>query len=434
VISLRTPIALASLLVLAACGGGGGGSTSVPAGSVPSAVPTSVPTGLVQPTFHLTIPVSGSASKRRSPKFISSSMQSISILLKDVNGSPVGALANNPATTPENSTTCGSGCTVLGPPSPPGSDTFAITTYDGGSNALDTATGTYTLTVGITNSESIVLEGIPASFSIGNVPAPSAGGVLSSTIGGPANAGIEVSVFDADGNTITGTYANPVTVSDSDTNPDGSSFQTSACPGTYPVGNQPVASATSATLTGDTSSANFCYGGIAENPPTLSASASGATSGTAIFQPVLAVPVELAGSATPTGVAFDSDGNGRGDIALFATTGSGSTGSVTYTEVGWTNYPYEQALDGFANLACSSGSSFSDYATGPGGTPNGSSGTVFTVNAIGSPTPGACPLTISDALLSNSTDSNGLGDGVPLVELDSSYTSSSFSVNAHKRK
>jgi len=201
---LRTPIALASLLVLAACGGGGGGSTSVPAGSVPSAVPTSVPTGLVQPTFHLTIPVSGSASKRRSPKFISSSMQSISILLKDVNGSPVGALANNPATTPENSTTCGSGCTVLGPPSPPGSDTFAITTYDGGSNALDTATGTYTLTVGITNSESIVLEGIPASFSIGNVPAPSAGGILSSTIGGPANAGIEVSVFDADGNTIVG--------------------------------------------------------------------------------------------------------------------------------------------------------------------------------------------------------------------------------------
>ena len=59
---------------------------------------------------------------------------------------------------------------------------------------------------------------------------------------------------------------------------------------------------------------------------------------------------------------------------------------------------------------------------------------MFTVNAIGSPTPGACPLTISDALLSNSTDSNGLGDGVPLVELDSSYTSSSFSVNAHKRK
>jgi hypothetical protein len=370
------------------------------------------------------------------PQYISPSVESISITLQDVNGTSPGPLTGNPAMSNISSATCSSGCTVAGPPSPVGSDTFVLTTYDassGSGNALETATGTYTVAQG-NNTESITLEGIPASFSIGNVPAPSADGTLSSTIGGPANAGIEVSVFDADGDTITGTYANAVTVTDPDENSDGSSFQAVGCPGAYPVGNT-GGFATTATLTSDTSAEYFCYGGIAENPQTLAASASGATSGTANFQPVLAVPAELAGSATPASVASDSDGNGRGDIALFEPSGggTGSTGSVTYTEAGWTDYPYEQPLDAFANLACSSGSSFSDYGN-VGSAANGSSGTIVTVSAITSPTAAACPLTISDALLSNSTDSNGLGDGVPLVELDSSYTTSSFSVNNHGRK
>jgi hypothetical protein len=449
---MRKYLALAAVLGVTACGGGGGG-TAVPSGSGGNPTPSPSPTpgsgtqAKVTPTFRITIPKviastkSSSSTKRQTkgvnPQYISPSVESISITLTEVNGTPPGALTGNPATSNISSATCSSGCTVSGPPSPLGSDTFVLTTYDapgGGGNALETNTGTYTLTQGINNAETITLLGMPASFSIANVPAPGVDATLSSTIGGPANAGIQVSVFDADGNTLTGTYANAVTVSDPDTNGDGSSVRTSACPGTYPVGN-PGASSTSVTLTSDTSAAHFCYGGLAENPQTLSASASGATSGTGAFQPVLAVPVELAGSATPADVAVDSDGNGRGDIALFATSGTGSTGSITYTEAGWTDSPYEQALDGFANLACGGGGeSFSNYATGPGGTVNGSSGTVFTVTAIGSPSAASCPLTITDALLSNSTDSNGLGDGVPLVELDTSYTSSSFNVNAHKRK
>lgn len=356
------------------------------------------------PTFHITIPKTIASKKQKSPRYISPTVESISINLTEVNGSAPGTLSGNPAESNISGATCSSGCTVSGPPAPPGSDTFVLTTYDaasGAGNALDTATGTYTMTEGANNAETITLEGIPASFSIGN--------------------------------TITGTYANPVTVTDPDTNGDGSSFQTSACPGTYPVGN-PGASATTATLTSDTSAQNFCYGGIAENPQELTASATGATNGTVAFQPVLSVPVEVPGSATPAGVASDSDGNGNGDIALFAATGTGSTGSITYHEVGWTEYPYEQALDGFANLVCSSGSTFSDYATGPSSVASGANGTVFTVTAIASPTAAACPLTITDALLSNSTDSNGLGDGVTLVELDTSYTTSSFSVNGHSRK
>jgi hypothetical protein len=444
---MRKYLALGVVLALTACGGGGGGGTStVPTGGGGSATPSPSPSPgtstqgkYVTPTFHITIPkvISSKAkTKAKTPQYISPSVESISITLTEVNGTPPGALTGNPAVSNISSTNCSTGCTVNGPPSPPGSDTFTLTTYDaagGAGNALETNTGTYTLTAGTAASESIVLEGIPASFSIGNIPAPSADSPLSSTIGGPANAGIEVSVFDADGNTITGTYASAVTVTDPDTNGDGSSFQTSACPGTYPVGN-PGASATTATLTSDASAAEFCYGGIAEIPQTLSASATGATSGTGSFQPVLAVPAELAASATPTGVATDSDGSGNADIALFATSGVGSTGSVTYTEAGWTDAPYEQMLGAFANLACSSGSSFSLYANPAGAVANGSSGTVVTISAIGSPTAGACPLTISDALFSNTTDSNGLGDGVTLVKLDSSYTSASIGINGHKRK
>lgn len=454
---MRKYWALGAILALTACGGGGGGTTSIPSGgngggATPTPGPSSSPGGgtqskYVTPTFHITIPKviastkSSTSTKRTAkgvkPQYISPSVESISITLTEVNGTPPGALTGNPATSNISSATCSSGCTVSGPPSPLGSDTFVLTTYDaagGGGNALETNTGTYTMTQGANNAETITLLGIPASFSVGNVPAPSAGSTLSSTIGGPANAGIQVSVLDADTNVITGTYANPVTVSDPDTNGDGSSFSTSGCSGTYSVGN-PGGSATTVTLTSDTSADYFCYGGIAENPQTLSASATGATSGTGSFQPVLSAPVESAGSATPTGVAFDSDSNGNGDIALFAVSGTGSTGSVTYTEVGWTEYPYEQALDAFANLACSSGSSYSSYGNPAVTVASGASGTVVTVSAIASPTAAACPLTISDALLSNMTDSNGVnGDGVPLVELDSSYTSSAFNVNAHSRK
>ncbi|MGD1066846.1 MAG: hypothetical protein ABR975_08530, partial [Vulcanimicrobiaceae bacterium] len=379
-------------------------------------------------------------AKNLKPQYISPSVESITITLTEVGGTPPGTLAGNPATSNISSATCSTGCTVTGPPSPLGNDTFVLTTYDaagGTGNALETNTGTYTMTQGTNNSETITLLGIPASFAVGNAPVPNADSVLSSTIGGPANPGIELSVLDADGNTITGTYANTVTVSDPDTNGDGSSFQTAACPGAYPLGN-PSGSVTTATLTSDASAANFCYGGIAENPQTLTASATGATSGTWNFQPVLASPVELPGSATPTGVAADANPPTipNADIALFAATGTGSTGSVTYTEAGWTDGPYEQALISFANLACTpGGTSFSNYGSTPiSGVANGSSGTVFTVTAIASPSAAACPVTITDALTSNTTDSNGLGDGVPLVELDTSYTSSSFNVNAHNRK
>jgi len=109
------------------------------------------------------------------------------------------------------------------------------------------------------------------------------------------------------------------------------------------------------------------------------------------FTPRLAAPVYLSNSATPAHVAESSDGNGRPDIALSATSGTGSTGSVTYTENGWTNAPYDQVLGGYANQACTSGSSFSTYASSSSQA-NGSSGPVITASVVGSPTTGARPL------------------------------------------
>ncbi|HTW83096.1 MAG TPA: hypothetical protein VMD91_03380 [Candidatus Sulfotelmatobacter sp.] len=445
---MRKYLALATVLALTACGGGGGGNTPVPGGGgggqptiAPSTAPSSTPTAApsskyATPTFYITIPKRAAAKKNgKTPLDISSSVESIKITLNTVNGNPPGSITGNPAVANKNSSNCGSGCTLTGPPSPFGSDSFTLTTYDqqnGVGNQLDIATQTFTIVQGTNNAETVTLQGIPVTITVTGVPAPGVDASTSTAVGGPSSGGIAVSELDADGNAITGTYMEPVTLADPDATQYGSYLTTGTCPATKTGYSSPTAAATSLTFTSDSSAGNFCYGGIGENPQTLTGSATGAytvTSGTASFQPVLAVPVELSGSATPTGVATDGGG-----IALFATTGLGSTGSITYTEAGWTDAPYGQALDAFANLACAPpGGSFSNYAT-VAGAANGTSGTVFTVTAVGSPTAGACPLTISDALLSNTTDSNGLGDGVPLVELDTSYTSSSFSVNGKTRK
>jgi hypothetical protein len=283
------------------------------------------------------------------------------------------------------------------------------------------------MTQGANNVETITLLGIPASFAIGNVPTPGVDATLSSTIGGPASAGMQLSVFDADSNVITGTYANAVTVTDPDTNGDGSFFRTSACPGAYPVGN-PIGSATTATLTSDASSVNFCYGGIAENTQMFTASAASATNGTWNFSPTLAAPVYLPNSATPSGVATGAavPPPPYADIALFATSGLGSTGSVTYTEAGWTDSPYNQTLNVVGTLACSVGSTSIDNEATVGATANGSNGTVVTVTAIASPTADACPLEIVDSNTGNLSQLSTV--------LDTSFTSSSFNVNAHSRK
>jgi hypothetical protein len=420
---MRKYLGLVTVLALPACGGGGGGGAmaAVPGSTVPPSG-TGTSSNYVTPTFKITIPPRSGSAIAKSPAFVSSGTQSVTITLTaDSIGVNPTTLVGNPATTTVSGTTCGTGCTVNGPPSPVGSDSYTITTFDTSAHALNTNSGTYTIAEGVNNAETITLNGIPASIAINGLPATNAFTAGSSNV-----ATMTVTVADADGETITGTYQNAVTVTDPDTNSDGSSVTTGTCrTSTTPSA---TVTQTSATFTSSTSSANFCYLGLGENPLTLTSSAagvSGGSAGTAAFQPQLSAPAFVAGSGTPASIVV---GSAPPDVQLNATSGTGSTGSANYIELGWTNAPYNQTLIAAAGT-CSIGGPFSTYATigRASVTPGTTTGaTQFTMTAIGSPAAGACPTTIGDGLSANSTDVN--------ATLDSSYTISSFSIDGHARQ
>ncbi len=363
---MRKFLALAAVLALAACGGGGGGTTTTPTTpSNPGSTPTTTPSSkYVTPTFVIKIPPKGSkanfrGAKARNPKYVSSTVLSVWIkLTADSAGVDVSTLSNNPAITNVNGgapqPNCASGCTVNGPPSPPGTDSFTVVTYDAanaGGSALDAAQlNSVSLTAGQANPETIVLGAIPITLSIENVPS----GVGSLAAGTQAQTdAVSIKAVDADGNTIpTGQspsvqYADAtgtplvVTLADPDTNPHGSCLITS---GTSPC---TTGAATSVTFSSPDTTQLLAYDGLAENPVTLTASAPGATSATAAFAPALNAPVFNGTQATPSGVAL----SGSAEIDLLNTSGTGSTGSESFTENGWTNSPYGQALTGVVSSA-----------------------------------------------------------------------------------
>jgi hypothetical protein len=308
---------------------------------------------------------------------------------------------------------CNSGCTVSGPPSPPGTDGYTITLYtltNAGGTALDTASQSYTIAEGASNAEGMTLNGIPATLSFTALPTTWSAGIAN---GGGAGLTVSVTALDALGNTISGTYANAVTLTDPDTNGDGTRVVATTCPGTYPTGNTAI-SATTATFTSSSSTATFCYGGLAENPETLTATASGATSGTRSFSPILNLPT----SGTITGAFVGTDAQ------LEATTGTGSTGTIAWTETGWTNTPYNQtlAVDSAAST-CSTGGPLSTFATvSPAFSSNT---TVFTVTSASPYTPGKCTVPVYDAV-------TGTNAYTPPT-FTTSYTTSGFTVDAHGR-
>jgi hypothetical protein len=405
--------------------------------ATPTATPSPTPTATAtpvgtskyaKPAFHLTIPKRMKIVRGRAPQFISSGTLSISIqLTADTFGIPPNSIHGNPAITNVNGATgipCSNGCTVYGPPSPIGTDTFTITTYDaagGTGKALDTLVAAqFVIKEGTTNSPSATLLGIPASITIGSLPAATADSTPSISIGAPTTATIPVTALDADGETITGTYANAVTLSDPDTNGDGTSLQSSVCPA-YPAGN-PSTSPTSVSLTADDQAYSFCYGGVAENPVTLTASATGATSATAKFQPTLLAPVYYPNSASGA-VATTNPPN----IELTAATGNGSTATISFSEGGWTDAPYNQQLSSDStDRICTQGGPFSSYATITNVPDPSNVATQYTVTAISSPTPGDCGVFIGDGLTSNGTDA--------FITMDISYTTSSIIVNGKPRR
>jgi hypothetical protein len=414
---MRKILSLAAVLALAACGGGGGSAPTSP----PPPVQTTAPTGnLVTPQFTLVFPKT-SSSVGRKPQYINGTATlSVSITLISNNGTPT-TVTNPTVTTNVNGTSgnpCAPTCTIPGPPSPPGTDRYSVTTFDavgGTGNTLSTATKDFTITAGSANTGlTITLFGVVKTFSISGVTSPNAGTT-------PADATLTVNALDAAGGTITGTYGDnstgagyitggglngtPVTVTINETNALGATL---VAGGSTPGATQN--STTSVTLHNDTDTVKLHYAGLAENVKTITAAATGATNGTANFQPTLQAITPASGTEI--------------DLYVDSTTGgTGSTGSQTFTEAGFTGTYAQNFSSTFTktsgfNTACNLVASISQSPAG-----------VFTATAPAAaapPTAGSCDLTIND----NLTQAGHTSTATVAV----TYTTSSVGASSKHRK
>lgn len=356
-------------LALAACAGGNsGGNVS----NIPAALESPKSTAqLVSTSFSVNTGKLGTSGAKRLPRYIGAGAQSVIITLNAVNGAAPPAGLTPSIISSIVSSNCP--CTVNGPFVPPGNDSFTFSTTDGPNgtgNAIATFAAAFVINVGSANSGNIVtLAGVPKSFSFGTVPNALVGSAFGSA------QSLALTVQDADGNTISGTYANPVTVTTTDT-----------------VASQLVidgaAAASSVQLVSSSSALALTYNGTAIAPSTISASATGATGANTIFAPIL-------GSIVYSGPTLSNNP----EIDLYATSGTGSSANFTVSEVGTAN-------------------SFTGTTTGCSGigTLSGSPGHAFSFTAAASPVAGSCTIRISDVL----------GQTKNIV---ATYTSSGFGVN-----
>lgn len=229
--------ACAVAVCLSACGGGGTSSSGTPAlpgsASTPAARASAGPTA--QATFRIDAPSGATSSSNarsiaaRTPKYVSSATQSVSIALQGQ--SPPLAVANISPTSPGcTSSVAGTSCTV-NVIAAIGQDTFVVTAYagtNGTGSVLSTATVVQTIALNSANTVALVLNGVVASASVilsaASVPA-----------GTPATIAVTVVALDAANEIIIGpgNYTSAVTLTDTDPSGNTSlSTQSVVAPGT----------------------------------------------------------------------------------------------------------------------------------------------------------------------------------------------------------
>jgi hypothetical protein len=217
-----------------------------------------------------------------------------------------------------------------------------------------------TVSAGKTRALKFVLQGIPA---IVDVDPPSA--MAGTPFAHPQPVGLNVE--DADGNTILGTYAAPVMLTDGDTS------------GATTLATQGDDAPPPLTLKSSSDAATLAYTGLAIAPATIAGSvAKEPKSGGAPFAPVLQpIVVTTSDTMNPNFVGID----------LYEPAGAdeGTTGTLVLSEVGWSNAPYNKSFTASPESLCAL------LATT---TP--STGAVFTVNAVSSPAVRSCTLALSD--------------------------------------
>jgi len=122
--------------------------------------------------------------------------------------------------------------------------------------------------------------------------------------------------------------------------------------------------------------------------------APGRTTGPSTFTPTLFAPGLRRRLGYPPSVVI---GSNPPDIQLYATSGTAAPAGELQ-RIRLDERALQQGLNAYANLVCSSGTSFSNYATVSSSPASGA--TTITVTATSSPTAGACPLTLWDGLTS----------------------------------
>ncbi len=412
---MRKILSLVAVLALAACGGGGGSAPTSP----PPPVQTTAPSGnLVTPQFSFVFGGPSGSSTARAPQYIdATNTKSVTITLISTNG--VATTVTNPSVSTNVTPPCAP-CTVPGPPSPPGTDRYSVTTFDntnGTGNALSTATKDFTITAGSANTGlTITLFGVVKTFSISGVTSPNAGAT-------PADATLTVNALNAAGGTITGTYGDnstgaayisggglngtPVTVSINETNPLGATLVAG--------GGATQNTNTNVTLHGSAETVKVHYAGLAENVKTITVAATGATTNNSTtFQPTLQ-PITPS-SGTEIDLFVDS-----------TTGGTGSSGTSTYTEAGFTGATYQQSFSSTFTITSGFSTACNLIATvSQGGGANVGIFTVTAPAAAAPPTAGSCDLVINDNLTQ--------GGHVSTAKTVVTYTTSSVGASSKHRK
>lgn len=410
----RVAAATALALLLAGCGGGGGGGAVPGGGGSPGGnggSPTGGGTGNVEFTISIP-PSSGSSSNgQRSPQYISPNTLAGSV---SVNSGTPQYFQLDIAANPTNCYTNGSGykeCTIV-VQAPAGNDSFAWNLYDAAAtpvgcnlgtatpctgdsgHILSTFTGNDNVVAGTTNNlGTFTLNPVIASFTLGFTP---------TLVAGTPSTGwtVTLTAKDASGATIVapGSYVNssgtlaPVTLTSSLQglpSPFNSISTTSGAISFVSDGGTPAATGVF-NKPGDTVTVD--YGGLAIPSWTLTGSCTPTC--TATNQTVtLGATLGAATVGSVCNDSYDSCTTGTTSVAGTASfTGvyTADYATLTPSEVGWTNSPYNQQFtESTVSTTCGTGGSA--IVTGNPGSGLASS---FTINAKNA---GSCSATYEDS-------------------------------------
>jgi hypothetical protein len=225
------------------------------------------------------------------------------------------------------------------------------------------------------------------SIVIGKLPAATAGKAFKKP------AAVTVTANGSNGKPITGTYAKPITLTDSDKSG-----------ATVLLINGKSASKKN-TLTSSSDKVTLKYTGLAIKPAKFNASSPGAKSGKATFTPALA-NIVYSGPKVSSAPEID--------LTSSTPSTTGYSGAFTATQAGWTGsfkkpFTYTtSAVSGFTNN-CATG-----YVITPG---SGALGTSYTVKGKAGAVAGECAMTLSGGagktlrvLLTFTTTSVGVND------------------------